>query len=58
MTNSLPLPKTIKILQRYLQVSFSIPINFLFASIENSYWKGFVKKHVTVIYFFLLFFSF
>ena len=58
MTNSLPLSKTTKILEMYLQVSFSIPINFLFANIESSYWKGFVKKHVLKTYFFLLFFFF
>ena len=56
MTHSLPLSKTTKILQGYLQLSFSIQINFLFANIESSYRGGFVKKRVTETYFFLLFF--
>ena len=52
MANSLPMSKKTKIRQRYLQGSFSIQINFRFSNTESSYWKGFVKKHVTENYFF------
>ena len=54
MANSLSLSKTTKILQRYLQISFPIQINFLIANVENSYFK----KDGRETYFFLLFFFF